>query len=299
MGPDRHSIREARTLSGLAHRLGVCGGSVVWRIVAERSGWRAWPQERKNRARPRAYSMAARKSTNWGSVSPRTLTGPNACHSLKPAERGPMGAHSLQALSALLGAPRGLSAVIRVSDRLGKNRSRTHSEHHLAQHSELHLARNSRLQLTAHGERHKLARKGKGEKLAQHGKDHPAWHSEHHKLAREGRRHKLRGAVGVTNCAAELATFKGQKCNDQNILWEGQGIIRMPYQIRDADGSAPNDKFRLSFGLVENDSHSQEPLSSTNVLSGKKPVVQMNYCVKMILILSPTGENRAGGLIRP
>ena len=226
-----------------------------------------------------------------------------------------MGAHSLQALSALLGAPRGLSAVIRVPDRLGKNRSRTHSEHHLAQHSEhhlaqhselhlaqhseLHLARNSRLQLTAHGERHKLARKGKGEELAQHSKDHPAWHSEHHKLAREGRRHKLRGAVGVTNCAAELATFKGQKCNDQNILWEGQGIIRMPYQIRDADGSAPNDKFRLSFGLVENDYHSQEPLSSTNELSGKMPVVQMNYRVKMILIISPTGENRAGGLIRP
>lgn len=142
---------------------------------------------KKERARLRAYSMAARKSTNWGSVSPRTLTGPGACHSLKPAERGPMGAHGLQALSSLLGASMGLSAIIRVPYGSAKNRSRPNSEHHkLAQRGKDHkLERNSGLQLTAHGERHKLARKGRSEELAQHGKDHPTWHGKYHKLARE------------------------------------------------------------------------------------------------------------------
>lgn len=94
------------------------------------------------------------------------------------------------------------------------------------------------------------------------------------------------------------AAHRGRLSN-QLSLWEGQEVIRMPYQIRDADDSAPIDQFRLSFRLVENDSHSQKILSSTNVLSVKKPIVQMYYRVKMILILSPTGENRAGGLIRP
>lgn len=84
------------------------------------------------------------------------------------------------------------------------------------------------------------------------------------------------------------------RLSDQLSLWEGQGMIRMPDTIRDADGSAPIDQFRLSFRLVENDSHSQEPPSSTNVLSVKMPIVQMYYRVKMILILSPTGEIEQG-----
>lgn len=203
--------------------------------------------------------MTARKSTNWASVAPRTLTGPDACHSLKAAESLARGAHSLQALSALLGPSGAFWRVISAADRLGKNRSRAHSlphklarnsEPHLARNSELQLARNSELQLTAHGEPHKLERKGKGEELARKGKDC-----------------KLRDAVSVTNRTAKLATSKGQKCNDQNTLWEGRGMIRMPDTTRDADGSAPIDQFCLSFRLVENDSHSQEPLSSTNVLS--------------------------------
>lgn len=199
--------------------------------------------------------MAARKSSNRASVTPRTLTGPNACHSLKAAEMGPRGAHSLQPLSGLPGASRGLWRVISVADRSGKNRSRAHSSpHKLARNSELHLARNSELQLAAHGKPHKLARKGKGEELAQHGKDH--------KLEREGRRHKLRDAVGITNCAGELVTLKGQKCNDQNTLW-------LPLVL----------------------------LMLRNVT--KTPIVQMYYRVKTILILSLTGENRAGGPIRP
>lgn len=252
--------------------------------------------ERKKRARLRVYSMAARKSTNWAGVAPRTLAGPDACHGLKTAERGPVGAHSLQALSALLGPSRALSAIIRVPYGSGKNRSRAHGlPHKLARNSEPHLARNSRLQLTAHGEPHKLAQQRKGEELARESKgEELAQHGKDHKLEREGRRHKLREAVGVTNCAAELATLKGQKCNDRNTLWEGRGMIRMPYQIRDADGSPPIDQFRLSFRLVENDSHSQEPLSSTNVLSAKMPIVQMYYRVKMILILRSAGKIEQG-----
>lgn len=162
-----------------------------------------------------------------------------------------MGAHSLRPLSGLLGASGGFWRVISAADRLGKNRSRAHSLPHK-------LARNSELQLTAHGEHHKLARKGKDHKLERKGKSE--------ELAQQGKDHKLRDAVGVTNCAGELATFKGQKCNDQNTLWEAQGVIRMPDTIRDADGSAPIDQFRLSFKLVENDSHSQEILGSTNEL---------------------------------
>lgn len=51
-------------------------------------------------------------------------------------------------------------------------------------------------------------------------------------------------------------------------------MIRMPDTIRDADGSARNDKLSLSLAK-----------SSTNVLSEKKGVVQMYYRVKMVLIL--------------
>lgn len=260
-------------------------------VVSDPDGWRAWLQKERN-AGAREYSMAARKSTNWASVAPRTLTRPNACHSLKAAERGPVGAHSLQPLSGLPGASRGLSAIIRVPYGSGTNRSRAHSlPHklarnsglHLARNSELHLARNSRLRPTAHGEPHKLAqqrkgeelaRESKGEELAQHGKDRKLEREgRRHKLGREGRRHKLREAVGVTNCAGELATFKGQKCNDKYTLWLPLVLLMLRNVTKNA--------------------------SSTNVLSVKMPIVQMYYRVKMILILSPTGENRAGGLIRP
>lgn len=111
--------------------------------------------------------MTARKSSNRASVAPRTLTGPNACHSLKAAESLTRGVHSPQALSALLGPSGALSAIIRVSYRLAKNRSRAHGlPHKLARNSGLHLARNSELQLAAHGKPHKLAREGKGEELA-------------------------------------------------------------------------------------------------------------------------------------
>ena len=51
-------------------------------------------------------------------------------------------------------------------------------------------------------------------------------------------------------------------------------MIRMPDTIRDADGLARNDKLSLSLAK-----------SSTNVLSGKMPIVQMYYRVKMVLIL--------------
>ena len=51
-------------------------------------------------------------------------------------------------------------------------------------------------------------------------------------------------------------------------------MIRMPDTISNADGSARNDKLSLSVAK-----------SSTNVLSGKKGVVQMYYRVKMVLIL--------------
>lgn len=52
------------------------------------------------------------------------------------------------------------------------------------------------------------------------------------------------------------------------------GMIRMPDTISDANGSARNDKLSLSMAK-----------SSTNVLSGKMPIVQMYYRVKMVLIL--------------
>lgn len=184
--------------------------------------------------------MAARKSTNWASVAPRTPTGPGACHSFKAAESLARGAHSLQPLSGLLGASRGLSAIIRVPYGSGKNRSRAHSlSHKLARNSGLQLAQNSKLQLAAHGNRHKLARKGKDEELARKGKDKElaregkphklARESKGEKLAREGKPHKLRHTVGVTNCAGKLATFKGQKCNDQNILWRTILYINSAY----------------------------------------------------------------------
>ena len=49
--------------------------------------------------------------------------------------------------------------------------------------------------------------------------------------------------------------------------------------ISDADGSARNDKLSLSMAK-----------SSTNVLSGKMPIVQMYYPVKMRIII-----NKAAG----
>jgi len=75
-------------------------------------------------------------------------------------------------------------------------------------------------------------------------------------LARDGKRRKLRGAQNIENWRGresiknwhgresiknwrgELAIFSPQKCNDQNTLWRGGSLIRMPHQIRDADSWA-------------------------------------------------------------
>jgi len=87
--------------------------------------------ERKKETHARVrYTMTARKSTPWESVSARTLTGPNSRHSLKAAKAAPRGAHSLQGLSALLGASRGLWRVISFPYGLGKNRLGPHSFAH-------------------------------------------------------------------------------------------------------------------------------------------------------------------------
>ena len=162
-------------------------------------------KERKNRAHPRTYAMTARKSTNWGSVSARTLTGPDSRHSLKAAKTAPMGARSLQAPSALLGASRGLWRVISFPDGLGKNRSGPHSFAHFP-------------------EAQKVSPTVSPESIKnQHGKESiKNWR-------RKERIKNQHGRESIKNWHRELATLNPQKCNDQNTLWQGGSLIRMPY----------------------------------------------------------------------
>lgn len=151
--------------------------------------------------------MTARKSTNWASVAPRTLTGPDACHSLKVAESLARGVHSLRPLSVLLGASRGLWRVISSLYSLGKNRSRAHGKHHKpeAMESITNCHRKKESQTDSRSEHH-LARKSKGEELARESKPHKLVREGKGKeLAREDKPHKLRDTVSITNCREQLA----------------------------------------------------------------------------------------------
>jgi len=162
-------------------------------------------KERKNRTRPRVYTMTARKSTNWGSVSARTLTGPDSRHSLKAAKTAPRGAHSLQGLSALLGAPRGPWRVISFPDGLGKNRS--------GPHGFAHFLEAQKVSTTAPPKSIKNQRRKESIKN---------WR-------RKERIKNQHGRESIKNWHRELATLNPQKCNDQNTLWQGGSLIRMPY----------------------------------------------------------------------
>jgi hypothetical protein len=87
-----------------------------------------------------------------------------------------------------------------------------------------------------------------------------------HQLRLWGKAEPIGSAFMIRRADGPGAAHRG-RFYDQLRLWEGQGTIRMPDQIRDADGLAPIDKFCLSFRLIASDSQLQEPLSSTNVLS--------------------------------
>jgi len=114
--------------------------AVLWFGRLSRSAATGHHGERKKETRTRArYTMTARKSRNGESVSARTLARQDACHSLKAAETAPIGAHSLQTLSALLGAPRGRWRVISFPDGSAKNRSRPHSFVHLLEAQKVSL----------------------------------------------------------------------------------------------------------------------------------------------------------------
>lgn len=160
-------------------------------------------KERKNRTRPRTYSMAARKSRNWESVSARTLAGSNSSHSLKAAERAPMGAHSLQALSALLGASGGLWRVISFPYGLGKNRLRPHGFVHFLKAQKVRLTASPESIKNWHGKERIKNQRGRERIKNWRGRESiKNWH----------------GRESVKNWRGELAIFSPQKCNDQNTL---------------------------------------------------------------------------------
>jgi len=138
--------------------------------------------------------MTARKSRNGESVSARTLARQDACHSLKAAEAAPRGAHSLQALPALLGAPRGRWRVISFPDGLGKNR--------LEPHSFAHFLEAQKVSLTASPESIKNQRRKESIKNQRRKERIKNWH----------------GRESIKNWRGELAIFSPQKCNDQNTL---------------------------------------------------------------------------------
>jgi len=204
MAPNWPTIQEVRTVPQVAQSPGFCGGFVVWPIVPERKGKRPLRKKERN-AHVRGYIMTARKSRNGESVSARTLARQDACHSLKATERAPMGAHGLQCLSSLLGAPGGLWCVISFSDGLGENRSKPHSF--------AHFLEAQKASITASPESIKNWRGRVSVK-------------------------NWREMARVKNWRGKLAIFSPRKCNDQNTLWRGGSLIRMPYQIRDADSWA-------------------------------------------------------------
>jgi len=171
--------------------------AVLWFGRLSRSAATGHHGERKKETRTRArYTMTARKSRNGESVSTRTLARQDACHSLKAAEAAPMGAHSLQALPSLLGAPRGRWRVISLANGLGENRSRPHGF--------AHFLEAQKVSITASPESIKNQRRKERIKN---------WHERER----------------IKNWRGELATFSPRKCNDQNTLWQGGSLIRMPY----------------------------------------------------------------------
>jgi len=195
---------------------------VVWPIVPERSDGPPWRKKERN-AHVRGYTMTARKSRNGESVSARTLARQDACHSLKAAEAAPMGAHSLQCLSALLGAPRGRWRVISFPDGSAKNRSRPHSF--------AHFLEAQKVSLTASPERIKNQRRKESIKNQRRKERIKNWHERERIKNWHGRESikNWRGRESIKNWRGELAIFSPQKCNDQNTLWRGGSPIRMPY----------------------------------------------------------------------
>jgi hypothetical protein len=95
----------------LSHAAASSAGFVVWHLSQHRQERRTCWKERRKGARvkttpPTILSTIARKVTR------RTMTGPNASHSLKAAESLSRCPHTRQRVKALLGASRSLSALI-------------------------------------------------------------------------------------------------------------------------------------------------------------------------------------------
>jgi len=207
--------------------------AVLWFGPLSRSAATGDYGERKKETRTCArYTMTARKSRNGESVSARTLARQDACHGLKAAEAAPRGGHSLQCLSALLGAPRGQWRAISFPDGSAKNRSRPHSF--------AHFLEAQKVSLTASPESIKNQRGRESIKNCRPKERIKNWRGGESIKNWRGRERikNWHGRESIKNWRGELAMFIPRKCNDQNTLWQGGSLIRMPHQIRDADSWA-------------------------------------------------------------
>jgi hypothetical protein len=95
----------------LSHAAASSAGFVVWHLSQHRQERRTYGKERKKGARVKT-TLPPILSTIERKVTRRTITGPNASHSLKAAESLSSCPHTRQRVKALLGASRGLSALI-------------------------------------------------------------------------------------------------------------------------------------------------------------------------------------------
>jgi len=220
--------------------------------------------------------MAATLSSIPLNVAARTLTGSNPSHSLKAAETAARCAHTCQGVKPATEASGGVWRVICGAYGLGKNRSRPNGLHHLARNGLHHLARTSEHQLARTSEHHKPEPLGllskpstsKGKELAQAGKSKElARQGRHHKLSGTSKHHKLEGVslrhleaaqvsitytgarVGITNPGPQFFILKAAnppviRGSDRKQFFIPR-TISIAYSIRDAYGSALNDKFRL------------------------------------------------------